>query len=220
MARNPGRRKTRFQNAGVEFIDEMEAVLACWGIPPRNAAELAIDQINAGGGVGGRKLRLLIEDDRCRPADGVFAFNSIMAAAVPPTMSIGMVSWLRRSSSASSPMVHAHCDNCVLFWNDALFWNGVVTFYLLLGMICCGKIALRGQGTLPLVPALRSTNSAADRSALFVGFTATMVWQGQTSRVRPSSASAPRLPDADRPSHAMLPARHETSQLPMRSLCT
>ena len=58
-----------------------------------------------------------------------------------------MVSWLRRSSSASSPMVHAHCDNCVLFWNDALFWNGVVTFYLLLGMICCGKIALRGQGT-------------------------------------------------------------------------
>src|ERR1700726_283788 len=29
------------------------------------------------------------------------------------------------------------------------------------------------------VPALRSTNSAADRSALFVGFT--LLWQGQTS---------------------------------------
>jgi len=59
---------------------------AHWGIPPRNAAELAIDEINDGGGVGGRKLRLLIEDDHCQPADGVFAFKSIMAAAAPPAV--------------------------------------------------------------------------------------------------------------------------------------
>src|SRR5215468_196825 len=31
---------------------------------------------------------------------------------------------------------------------------------------------------------------------------------------------APHLPDADRPSHATLTARPETSQLPMRSLCS
>src|SRR6516225_1154744 len=45
-----------------------------------------------------------------------------------------------------------------------------------------------------------------------------LLWQGQTSRIRASSATAPHLPDADRPSHPTLTARHETSQLPMRSL--
>src|SRR5208337_5525890 len=36
---------------------------AHWGIPPRNGAQLAIDQINAAGGIGGRKLQLLVEAD-------------------------------------------------------------------------------------------------------------------------------------------------------------
>ena len=78
-----------------------------------------------------------------------------------------------------------------------------------------------------LVSALGSTGSAtnssavdcsaAECSALFVGFTATMAsW---TSRARASSAMAPRLPDADHPSHSTLTASHEISQLPTRSFC-
>jgi branched-chain amino acid transport system substrate-binding protein len=59
---------------------------AHWGIPPRNAAELAIDEINAAGGIGGRKLKFMAEDDRCQPADGVSAFNKIMATANPPVI--------------------------------------------------------------------------------------------------------------------------------------
>src|SRR5215813_11863112 len=47
-----------------------------------------------------------------------------------------------------------------------------------------------------------------------------LLWQGPTSRVRASPATTPRLPGADRPSHAALTARHETSQLPVRSFCT
>ena len=54
--------------------------------PYRKGMELAVDEINAGGGVGGRKLRLMIEDDHCQPADGVSAFNSIMAAAPPAVL--------------------------------------------------------------------------------------------------------------------------------------
>jgi branched-chain amino acid transport system substrate-binding protein len=56
---------------------------AHWGIPPRHAAELAVDEINGAGGIGGRTLELFVEDDRCRPADGVSAFNKIMATATP-----------------------------------------------------------------------------------------------------------------------------------------
>jgi branched-chain amino acid transport system substrate-binding protein len=56
---------------------------AHWGIPPRDAAELAIDEVNHAGGIGGRKLKLLVEDDHCRPADGVSAFGKIMHAATP-----------------------------------------------------------------------------------------------------------------------------------------
>ncbi len=56
---------------------------AHWGIPVRNGAEMAVDEINRAGGIGDRKLALVVEDDRCRPADGVSAFDKIMATANP-----------------------------------------------------------------------------------------------------------------------------------------
>jgi branched-chain amino acid transport system substrate-binding protein len=59
---------------------------AHWGIPPRDGAELAVEQINAAGGVGGRALKVVVEDDRCQPADGAAAFDKIMASANPPAI--------------------------------------------------------------------------------------------------------------------------------------
>jgi branched-chain amino acid transport system substrate-binding protein len=59
---------------------------AHWGIPPRNAAEMAVDELNRAGGIGGRKLALVVEDDRCQSADGIAAFNKIMAVANPPAI--------------------------------------------------------------------------------------------------------------------------------------
>src|SRR5215471_9880276 len=56
---------------------------AHWGIPPRNGAQLAVEEVNRAGGVGGRDLELNIEDDHCKPAEGVAAFNRIMVAARP-----------------------------------------------------------------------------------------------------------------------------------------
>ena len=56
---------------------------------------------------------------------------------------------------------------------------------------------------LPLAPVLGSTGSATDHSALFVGFVA--LRRSQTSRVRASSASTPRLPDADLGAFALRP---------------
>ena len=56
---------------------------------------------------------------------------------------------------------------------------------------------------LPLAPVLGSTGSATDPSALFVGFVATTT--ESTSRVRASSASTSRLPDADLGAFALRP---------------
>lgn len=41
--------------------------LASYGIPSINAARLVVDEINAKGGILGRKVELLVEDDVCKP---------------------------------------------------------------------------------------------------------------------------------------------------------
>ena len=51
---------------------------AKWGIPPKKGEELAVDEINARGGIKGKKLVLLAEDTRCEPKEGVSAFNKLL----------------------------------------------------------------------------------------------------------------------------------------------
>ena len=41
--------------------------LASYGIPTIKAAELVVKKVNAGGGVLGKKVELLVEDDVCKP---------------------------------------------------------------------------------------------------------------------------------------------------------
>lgn len=41
--------------------------LASYGLPTVNAAKLVVDEVNAKGGVNGKKVELLIEDDVCKP---------------------------------------------------------------------------------------------------------------------------------------------------------
>jgi branched-chain amino acid transport system substrate-binding protein len=41
--------------------------LASYGLPSVNAAELVIEKVNAAGGINGKKVELLVEDDVCKP---------------------------------------------------------------------------------------------------------------------------------------------------------
>jgi len=41
--------------------------LASYGLPSVNAAKLVVEDVNAKGGINGRKIELFIEDDQCKP---------------------------------------------------------------------------------------------------------------------------------------------------------
>ncbi|PID76546.1 MAG: branched chain amino acid ABC transporter substrate-binding protein [Deltaproteobacteria bacterium] len=41
--------------------------LASYGVPTVNAAKIIIDKVNAAGGINGKQIELLIEDDQCAP---------------------------------------------------------------------------------------------------------------------------------------------------------
>jgi branched-chain amino acid transport system substrate-binding protein len=56
---------------------------AAWGIPPKNGAELAVEEINENGGLNGKKIELVIEDDVCDPTKGVAAINKIISVDKP-----------------------------------------------------------------------------------------------------------------------------------------
>jgi len=56
---------------------------AAWGIPPKNGATLAVEQINAEGGIDGKKLKLFVEDAGCDPTMGVNAVNKLLTLNKP-----------------------------------------------------------------------------------------------------------------------------------------
>lgn len=41
--------------------------LASYGLPTANAVKLVVDQVNANGGINGKKIEILMEDDACKP---------------------------------------------------------------------------------------------------------------------------------------------------------
>ncbi len=50
---------------------------AQWGVPARNGAMLAVEEINKSGGIHGKKIDLFVEDDKCEPRDGTTAFRKL-----------------------------------------------------------------------------------------------------------------------------------------------
>ncbi len=64
-----------------------------WGIPSSTGMQLAVDEINAAGGVNGRMLELVIVDDQSNPEEAVKGFNRLIddgVVAVAGTISSGV----------------------------------------------------------------------------------------------------------------------------------
>lgn len=55
---------------------------ASYGISVKNGCQVAIDEINAAGGVNGKQLELLFEDDVCDEEKSISAYNKLMDSGI------------------------------------------------------------------------------------------------------------------------------------------
>lgn len=56
--------------------------LASYGIPSANAAKLVIDKVNANGGINGKKIEILQEDDVCKPEIATNTATKLVSSGV------------------------------------------------------------------------------------------------------------------------------------------
>lgn len=59
-------------------MDPLTGEGAVYGIPLQNATMLAVNEINAAGGVNGHELKLVWEDSKCNPQDGTSAAQKLI----------------------------------------------------------------------------------------------------------------------------------------------
>jgi branched-chain amino acid transport system substrate-binding protein len=52
---------------------DLSGPIKSWGVPVTNGMKLAVEEINAAGGINGRKLRLIVEDAGYDPKRAVLA---------------------------------------------------------------------------------------------------------------------------------------------------
>jgi branched-chain amino acid transport system substrate-binding protein len=73
-----GERPTATQGIEIGFYGALTGPEATFAISGRNGARLAIDEINRGGGLLGKKLDLLTEDDRNDPSEAASAVSKLI----------------------------------------------------------------------------------------------------------------------------------------------
>jgi branched-chain amino acid transport system substrate-binding protein len=63
----------------VGVYGSLTGTTATFGISTKNGIELYVDRLNAAGGVGGKKIRLIVEDDQSKPEEAATAVNKLIA---------------------------------------------------------------------------------------------------------------------------------------------
>ena len=61
----------------IAFIGELSGPFAIWGVPARNGMQLAVEELNAEGGIAGRQIELIERDTQGVPEEGVTAFREL-----------------------------------------------------------------------------------------------------------------------------------------------
>jgi branched-chain amino acid transport system substrate-binding protein len=77
---------------------------ATFGISSKNGIELFVDNLNTSGGIGGKKIHVLVEDDQSRPEEAATAVNKLIAQD-------GVVAVLGEVASSRSLAAAPICQN-------------------------------------------------------------------------------------------------------------
>ncbi len=62
----------------IGFVGELSGPFAIWGVPARDGMRLAVDELNAAGGIDGRQLTLVERDTQGVPEEGVTALRELI----------------------------------------------------------------------------------------------------------------------------------------------
>lgn len=89
----------------VGVINPTTGPLSAYGGPVRDGILLALDEVNAAGGIGGQKLELVMEDDGGDPKKSVSAFTKLATVAKVPVV-IGPLS--SGASMATAPLANQY----------------------------------------------------------------------------------------------------------------
>lgn len=76
-ASQPATKESSSETIKIGAIQPISGQVAAYGTQTRDAIKLAVDEINAKGGVLGKKLELIVEDDEATPEKTVNAFKKL-----------------------------------------------------------------------------------------------------------------------------------------------
>jgi branched-chain amino acid transport system substrate-binding protein len=81
----PAAAQTKVTNEGISPTEivigthqDLSGPIKVWGVPVSNGMKMAVEEINAGGGINGRKIRLILEDNGYDPKKGVLASQKMV----------------------------------------------------------------------------------------------------------------------------------------------
>jgi ABC-type branched-subunit amino acid transport system substrate-binding protein len=85
LAASPSLAQTKVTNQGISANEivigthqDLSGPIKGWGVPVSNGMKLAVDEINAAGGIHGRKLKLILEDSGYDPKKAVLATQKMI----------------------------------------------------------------------------------------------------------------------------------------------
>ena len=85
FAAMPAMAQTKVTNQGItptEIVvgthQDLSGPIKTWGVPVSNGMKMAVDEVNAAGGIHGRKIRLIIEDSAYDPKKAVLATQKMI----------------------------------------------------------------------------------------------------------------------------------------------
>lgn len=85
LAQTPALAQTKVTNQGISATEivigthqDLSGPIKVWGVPVSNGMKMAVDEINAAGGINGRKLKLIVEDSGYDPKRAVLASQKLI----------------------------------------------------------------------------------------------------------------------------------------------